>query len=148
MTMSTDADVLEYEPSITQYGIQTFTDLHEKTRQDIYRLLRIDWWARQKSVVDRYSVVKTPIEMDTTKIDDTQFTRCAVFHVLAYYILPRLSKFTPESDIFNEKMQFYKARFQEEFQLVLRDGVNYDFNDDGTVSDSEKQPVHFGRLVR
>lgn len=146
--MSTDADVLEYEPSITQYGIQTFTDLHEKTRQDIYRLLRIDWWPRQRSILNKYSVTTTSQEMDTTKLNDAQFTRAAVFHVLAYYILPRLSKFTPESDIFNEKMTFYKSRFQEEFQLILKDGIEFDFDGDGTVEDSEKQPVHFGRLVR
>lgn len=146
--MSTDADVLEYEPSITQYGIQTFTDLHEKTRQDIFRLLRIEWWPRQKSNLTRYPITSVSLEMDTTLINEPQFTRCAVFHVLAYYILPRLSKFTPESDVFNEKMQFYKTRFQEEFQLVLKDGVEYDFDNDGTVEEAEKQPVHFGRLVR
>jgi hypothetical protein len=45
-------------------------------------------------------------------------------------------------------MEYYRARFKEEIELVLRDGPEYDFDNDGTVEDSEKQPVHFGRLVR
>ena len=148
MTMSTDADVLEYEPSITQYGIQSFTDLHEKTRQDIFRLLRRDWWPRQRSSFDKYRVVPTQLEMDESRLVETQFTRAAVFHVLAYYILPRLSKFTPEGDVFQEKMKYYLGRFQEEIRLVLEDGVKYDFNDDDVIQDTEQQPVHHGRLIR
>ena len=53
-----------------------------------------------------------------------------------------------EPDRIGVMIDFYKARFQEEFDLVLEDGVQYDFDGDGTVEDHEEQPVHFGRLVR
>ena len=37
---------------------------------------------------------------------------------------------------------------EEEFQAILRDGVEYDEDGGGTVSDSEKEPLHMLRLVR
>ena len=37
--MSTDSDLLEYEPDIQNFGIQSFADLHVKTTTDILRKL-------------------------------------------------------------------------------------------------------------
>jgi hypothetical protein len=45
-------------------------------------------------------------------------------------------------------MAYYKERFQEEFDLCLRQGVKYDYNQDSVIQDAEKTPVHFNRLVR
>ena len=148
MAMSTDTDVLSYEPDILQFGIQSFADEHAKSRADILRILRISWWPRHRNTLDKYKTVSTGLEMDDTKLTESQFTRAAVYHVLAFYILPKLSKFTPDGDVFREKMEYYRARFNEEIDYVLRDGPEYDFSGDGVVSDSEKQPVHYGRLVR
>ena len=44
---TTDTDLKEYEPDILTYGIQDFDrnpNLHEKTYDDIIRLLNVDWW--------------------------------------------------------------------------------------------------------
>jgi hypothetical protein len=45
-------------------------------------------------------------------------------------------------------MDFYKARYNEEFSQILADGVEYDKDDDGTVTNTEKEPKYVGRLVR
>jgi hypothetical protein len=68
--------------------------------------------------------------------------------VMAYYIYPRLSTFDPQGDVFREKMAYYKEKFRDEFDLCLREGVKYDFDSSGTITDSEDDPVHFNRLVR
>ena len=86
--------------------------------------------------------------MDSTLLTDSQFTRTAVFHVLAYYILPKLAKFDPDGDRFENMMKHYKSRFEEEFNLVLKDGVEYDLNNDNVVGISEKASTEFMRLVR
>jgi hypothetical protein len=86
--------------------------------------------------------------MDNTKLQATQFTRAAVFHVLAYYILPQLTQHGPDRDRFREMIDFYKSKFREEFDLVLQDGVEYDFDGDGVIENTEKQTEHFNRLVR
>ena len=150
-TFATDANILEYEPDIKTYGIQEFTDLHEKTYNDIIRLLNIRWFPKANYGVDDITTIGingTNTKLDADKLTSSQFTRAAVFHVLYQYIYPRLSTFDPDGDIFREKMAYYKQKFEEEFDLLLRYGIEYDVNEDGTVTESEKQPFHFNRLVR
>lgn len=148
MTMSTDADVLEYLPDLFDYGIQSFGDEHEKTRQDIFRRLRVDWWPRQRANRVDIKAIGQTVEMEQDYLTTSQFTRAAVFHVLAYYILPKLMKFEPDGDRFSEMMTYYRGRYEEEFDMVLRDGVEYDRNDDGIITASERASNIFLRLVR
>jgi hypothetical protein len=53
-----------------------------------------------------------------------------------------------DPDRFRMMIDFYKARFREELDYVLADGIKYDWDGDGTVEASEEQPQHFNRLVR
>lgn len=146
--MLTIEDVLEYYPDAMEYGIQEFESYFTKTRDDIYRLLEIRWWPVRSKSDYRITDIRIYEEMNTAKLTDSQFTRAAVFHCLSYYILPMLTKFDPDGDRFNEQMTYYKSRFEEEFDLIIRKGVEYDDDNDGVIETSEKQPVHTGRLVR
>lgn len=148
MTMLVIDDIKEYMPDVEDYGVQSFDDFFEKTRQDIFRRLRIDWWLARR--YNQYRIIDTamPADMDTSRLDETQFTRTAVFHCLAYYILPQLTKWNPDGDQFEKMMSYYKERYEEEWQLVLRDGVNYDDNDDSTYSSEEKVAIPVLRLIR
>jgi hypothetical protein len=148
MTMLTISDIREYMPDVEDYGIQSYDDFFEKTRQDIFRRLRIDWFASRRH--NQYRMINTGpmVDMDTDKLDETQFTRTAVFHCLAYYILPQLTKWNPEGDQFNAMMAYYKERYNEEWALVLEDGVKYDDNDDSTFTSSEIVPLNTLKLVR
>ena len=51
-------------------------------------------------------------------------------------------------DTFQVQIDFYRDRYDEEFNAILRDGVEYDEDSSGSVSDSEKEPIHHLRLVR
>jgi hypothetical protein len=147
-TFAADSDLLEYEPDIASYGIQQFTELHEKTYDDIIRLLRIEWWPRADYGRYDISIVTGRPTMNEDLVLKSQFIRAACYHVMAFYIYPRLSTFDPQGDVFREKMAYYKEKFRDEFDLCLREGVKYDFDSSGTITDSEDDPVHFNRLVR
>ena len=147
-TFAADSDLLEYEPDIASFGIQQFTELHEKTYDDIIRLLRIEWWPRADYGRYDLSIVSGRPTMNEDLVLKSQFIRAACYHVMAYYIYPRLSTFDPQGDVFREKMAYYKEKFRDEFDLCLREGVKYDFDSSGTITDSEDDPVHFNRLVR
>lgn len=147
-TFATDSDLLDYEPDIANYGIQQFTDLHEMTFADIMRLLRIEWWPKSDYGRFDISILASKPEMNEDLVLKAQFTRAACYHVLAYYIYPRLSTFDPQGDVFREKMAYYKEKFRDEFNLCLREGVKYDFDSSGTITESENDPVHFNRLIR
>jgi len=143
-----DDNLIEYEPQIKEFGVQSFSDLHEKTYDDIIRLLNIEWFPTAEYGKYDISIIGAKTKLSPSKLTTTQFTRAACYHVLSYYIYPRLSTFAPESDTFREKMRYYKEKFREEFDLILKSGVEYDIDSSGTVSDSERQPFNFGRLIR
>ena len=147
-TFATDTDLLEYVPDIKKYGIQEFLTEHEKTYDDIIRLLNIKWFPTTGFSRYDISVIGGGTKLSPSKLNPSQFTRAAVYHVLAYYIFEKLSTFDPDGDSFREQMTFYKSKFQEEFDLILRDGVHYDIDSSGDFTDSEKQSFYHGRLIR
>ena len=152
MAMSTDADLIEYQPDILNYGIDEFNDYHAKAREDILRRLRTEWWVRGKNFKVELGSVRTTyaLEMDDTKLDETQFTKCAVYLVLCEYALPQLTKWnaTGDEDKFQVMMNHYRKKYDAEFNQILQDGVRYDYDNDGTVEDIEKQPFHTRRMLR
>jgi hypothetical protein len=149
--MSSDADLIKYQPDILTYGIDEFTDEHAKARDDILRRLREEWWVRSRNVTN-YDISRSlpSLEMDNSKLTESQFTRCAVYRVLSEYALPMLTKWNAEGneDKFQVMMMHYRKKYDEEFNAILRDGVDYDFDNDGTVEDTEKQPFHTRRIIR
>jgi hypothetical protein len=148
-TFATDTDLLEYEPDIQKYGIAEFDSDHEKTYDDIIRLLNIRWFPKAQHGQVDISVIGTSNQrLSPSMLTASQFKRAAVYHVLAYYIYPKLSKFEEEIDVFERKMNYYKQKFEEEFDLILRLGVEYDLDSSGDISEAERQPFHFNRLVR
>ena len=151
MAMSTDADLIKYQPDILTFGIDEFTDEHAKARDDILRKLRDEWWVRSRNVTNYDISSSLPsLEMDDSKLTESQFERCAVYRVLSEYALPQLTKWNNEGseDRFQVMMMHYRKRYDEEFNSILRDGVLYDFDGDGTVEQTEKQPFHTRRIIR
>lgn len=148
MAFATISDIQEYEPDITNYGIQNFDDALTKAQEDVERYLRVNWWPSQQIGRFDITVVGTFLEMDPNKLTESQFTRAAVYCALGYYIYPRLSKFEPEMDVFQMKYDYYKKMYAEEIDMVIRDGVEYDLDSNGTITDAERTPQYFLRLKR
>lgn len=149
MAMSTDADLLKYQPDILTYGIDEFTDEHSKAREDILRKLRNEWWGRAKTY-NQFNGNSRYAELDADKLTESQFTRCAVYRVLSEYALPQLTKWNAvgDEDKFQVMMNHYHKKFEQEFADILMDGVEYDFDDDGTVQDDERDSFDTLRLYR
>jgi hypothetical protein len=141
-------DVTDYEPQVLDYGLLEFDDALTKAQGDVERYLRIHWWPTKQIGKYDITVIGTFSEMDVTKLTASQLTRATVYCALGYYIYPRLSKFEPDMDVFHIKLDYYKKMYAEEIDLVIRDGVEYDIDNSGTVSESEKAPTYFLRLKR
>ena len=151
MVMSTDDNLLEYQTDILDYGIDDFDTYHAKAREDILRKLRGEWWVRSRNMTN-YDISRSlpSLEMDATRLTESQFTKCAVYRVLSEYALPQLTKWNADGDEdkFQVMMMHYRKKYDEEFTAILLDGVEYDYNNDDTVTESEKQPFHTRRMVR
>lgn len=147
-------DVQEYQPDIAEYGIASFDTQLQHAEDDVIRQIREEWWERYRHTVRYKDITKiTSIEMDSSKLTNSQWTRCVVYKALSDYILPILTKWKdPQggdgADTFQVKMDYYRQKYNEEFQAVLRDGVEYDEDSSGTIDTSEKEPIHHLRLVR
>ena len=151
MAMSTDDNLIEYQADILEYGIDDFDAYHAKAREDILRRLREEWWVRSRNMTNFDISRSLPsLEMDADRLTESQFTRCAVYRVLSEYALPQLTKWnaTGDEDKFQVMMMHYRKKFDEEFNQILQDGVRYDYDNDGTVEDIEKQPFHTRRMIR
>jgi hypothetical protein len=137
MAFSTDSDLTALLPDILTLGISSFTDEHARAQTDIEREIRNKWWD------------KTGFsgELDATLLTDSQWTRAASYLVLWRYALPQLTNWV-DGDRFQNMIDFYRARYAEEMDAIFRDGVEYDADNDSTVTNTEKMPRYSGRLFR
>tara|TARA_R110000823_G_scaffold19307_3_gene59603 strand:+ start:232 stop:690 length:459 start_codon:yes stop_codon:yes gene_type:complete len=144
MPFSTDSDLADLVPDILELGIVSFADKHANAQADIERELRIKWWPKKRL---SFSDSHTYSEMDASKLVDSQFTRVSAYLVLWRYSLTQLTNWV-QDDRFVQMIEFYKARYNEELEAILDDGVEYDVDGSGTITDYEKQPQNVNRLDR
>jgi hypothetical protein len=137
MAFSTDTDLQDLVPDILQLGIDSFTAEHTKAQNDILRDLRIEWWDKKG----------LSGELNSAYLTDSQFTRCASYLVLWKYALPQLTNWV-DGDRFQSMITFYKSRYGEELESILRDGIEYDADNDSVVTEEEKKSINSGRLSR
>lgn len=137
MAFSEDKNLQDLVPDILQLGIDTFTDEHDRAEADILRHLRIDWWERKGISGD----------LNRNYLTNSQFTRLSAYLVLWKYALPQLTNWV-DGDRFQNMIEFYKARYGEELEQILRDGIEYDADNDDIIEQGEKKTYHSGRLTR
>jgi hypothetical protein len=138
MAMANNTDLQEYAPEVFQQGVDDWTDELAKAQVDVTNMIQFKWWNKFYS----------RSEFDASKLVDTQWTKTTVYQALYAYILPKLSTFRPEGDPFREQLTFYKDRFTEEWELQFGIGIQYDFEDDGSIGDEDVKQVSQNRLYR
>ena len=142
------------QPDILGFGITDFGDQLQFAENDVLRRVREEWWERYRHTVRYKDITKvTSVEMTNSKLTNAQWTQSVVYLALWKYVYPILTKWRdPDTgegkDTFQVQIDFYRDRYEEEVQAVLRDGGAYDEDSSGSVSDSEKEPIHHLRLVR
>ncbi len=148
-------EIETYQPDVFSFGIASndskVSHYITQTTNDIFRDLRIKWWPMYKSNIYTDITVLNTAEMVNTKVDLDQFKRAGVYLFLSRYFLPSLTKFRPEADKdrFERMIEFYSSAYIKEFQTILEDGVSYDSDAGGSISASEREPLHgFRRLTR
>lgn len=144
MAYATEADLIEIEPTITDYGVLDWDAELARSETELNRILKVRWWP---------IFVKTQrgnYEFDPSLLDPAQWRQSTVYHAMAYHICPKLTKFESQGqeDKFQVMMDYYNGRFEHEIELCLREGVSYDLNDDGQVVVAETRSVNPLRLVR
>lgn len=137
-------DLKQVEANIDEYGVLDWTVELERSESEVNRILTVRWWKEYQR--KHPSLINTDLDIDL--LDPTQFTQATVYHSLAYHICPKLTQFTPEEDKFSVMMKYYAGRFEHEMDLILREGVRYDLDDDNSFESSETGRVDTLRLRR
>jgi hypothetical protein len=88
--------------------------------------------------------------MNAALLTDAQFKRLSVYKVIGYYACPQLTKYNSNDNLdrFQVMMKHYQQLYADEFDSILKDGVEYDADDSNTVKDAEKAPYHRLQLIR
>ena len=147
---SSDSDLTFYQPDILTFGISAFTNYHALAREDIERDLRIRWFPVYSKETYRDIAILNTTEMDGTLLTDAQFKRLSAYRVIGFYACPQFTKFNSNDNLdrFQVMMKHYKQMYADEFESILRDGVEYDADDSNTIADAEKAPYHRLKLIR
>lgn len=145
MAFATYDDLKQVEANIDEYGVLDWDTELTRSESEIKRVLKVRWWEQYQR--NHTSLLNTLPDFDL--LTETQFTQATVYHALAYHICPKLTQFSgAEPDKFQVMMDYYSKRFEHEMDLILREGVEYDINNDSTVAMDEKAPTKTLRLVR
>lgn len=75
------------------------------------------------------------------------FTDLCGYYALSHYILPSIADFGDPDSADRQKVGFYDEKYRRLFQELIDRGDWYDFDQDGTVENTEKAPV-LTNLVR
>jgi hypothetical protein len=142
MAYATLDDLLTVENNIQDYGVVDWDSELARSETEINRLLQVRWFPQYRKVHGN------TITFDASLLTSSQWTQATVYHALAYHICPKLSQFSPENDKFQVMMNYYQGRFEHEMDLCLRLGVEYDLDDNNTVTSAEKTSLGGLRLVR
>ena len=93
ITLAQISDVKEYEPDITNFGVQNFDEELTKAQNDVFRDLRIRWWPTQQiGLYDIKYVAGGAIEPDEDLYTASQLSRACVYNALGFHIYPKLSR--------------------------------------------------------
>jgi hypothetical protein len=106
------------------------------------------WW--QSYYVNRNTTTVLNTLADIPALDPTRiiarqndFTDLCVFTALAEYILPSVADFGKEDNAERAKMGYYSQKADALFGELISAGDWYDFNDDSTISSTEKSPGQY-----
>ena len=148
MAYATNSDLTQYVPSIVNHGITDFTTQLTEAESDVNRYLEVNWY--NKTFTQGFDQIGRAVgaEFDATLLTDTQWTRATVFRALYAHILPLLSPFQVSGDTFQTMIDYYRNRFHEEIDMEIAQGVEYDLDNDGTVTRTEKHKVRQDRIYR
>ena len=151
MTYCTDADMASYRPNIMDLGKEDWEDQREEAFSMINRVIEARWYrkvAQEMGISFSNILVDTShIPFDPDKVKTGFLTRLEAFKALelAYMFL---KKDSPQSDGFERNEKTFRDRYNEELELILSIGVEYDWDDSGEVEQDERYIRQPRRLVR
>lgn len=145
-TFATNDDILKYFPTAFDHGVADWTDELDLAQGDVELKIKSKWFIGEYGP-NRVLAPTSPV-FNPDLLTASQWTKATVYRALCDYILPKLSTFRPEGDPFQVQIDFFSKKFAEELDMQITSGVEYDSNEDGSITTGEKLPMATNRLYR
>ena len=143
-----DQRIFESNEGLTDVVVEDI--LERSTQRIISNFSASEWWrsyyVRQSAgtydpLLITSGLISVPsMDPDNIKARQADFTDLCVYFALANYILPKIADFSATDTAERVKIGFYNEKYRSMFQELIDDGSWYDFNADGTISNTEKYP--------
>lgn len=130
------------------------SSLLRATERLLTKLRASEWWITYYVRRNGQTTYRTKADvpaLDPNKIIARQndFTDLCVYMALGEYILPSIADFGNQDNSERNKMGYYNNKAEALFNELITAGDWYDFNDDGTIQSTEKDPGNINlRRVR
>ena len=118
------------------------------TERILTKLRASDWWRSyyiKRSTNTTYNTVADIPALDPNRIiaRENDFTDLCIYYAMAEQILPIVADFGNEDSAERKKMGYYAQRADALFGELITAGDWYDFDDNGTIASTEKQPGQY-----
>lgn len=117
------------------------------TERILEQLKNTDWWksyyiSKQgfTNVVIKQAVSVPALDPFLIIARQGDFTDLCVYYALSNYLLPRVADFGNPDSAERQKMGFYDEKFRSLFDELVGDGDWYDFDNSGSITDSDQYP--------
>lgn len=133
MTYCVDDDLLKYRSNIMTLGVDDWSEQRNEAYRLINRVISARWY---RTAAPEMGVDPRAIVFDPTKVREGTFEALEAFKTLelAFIIL---KKEGPEADGFERFEESFRKKYNEELELILAAGIDYDWNADDSISDTE-----------
>jgi len=141
---STDLDLVEIIPTIMNMGDSSYTTFHTQAKADVDRIIRAQWY--QNEAADR-GIDTTTTYFDADNLDSDQLTKLSSYKALELIFRSKV-KPGPAADMYEKLMLLYREYFEKELEALMKGGINYDWDEDGTIDEDEQYSARKRRLKR
>ena len=140
MAYSTDDDLIKFRRDILELGVDNWDEQHDEAELIINRDLQSSWY------VDIAKEIGVSDVFDPLLLDADQLLRLSVYKTLEIAYLTLDHEY--ESDPFFRHRNTFKELYDEELKKLIKSGIRYDWNKDGTFSSIESLTRSPRRVVR
>ena len=141
--VSRDQRVFENNESLSDDVVEEL--LIRATERIMTKLRASAWWTnyyvKRNTSTNIQTVADVPaLNINRIKARTNDFTDLCVYEALGEYILPLVADFSAEDSAERQKMGYYKSKASELFGELITAGDWYDFDNDSTIEQSERDP--------
>lgn len=146
MAYCTNNDLTKYRPTILQKGVADWANQIAEAERQINRVLDVQWY---RDAARDYGIDWRETPFDSTKLHEPEVhlnaLACYKTLELAY---AALAKETEEPDGYERHRDYYAKAYEEEFEVVLAEGIHYDWDADSEEDAFETKQTVPRRLKR